>query len=43
MIEDKVFQFRALPVGLSTAPLVFTRVMNVIAAYTHIHRIRVYT
>ena len=28
VIGDKVFQFRALPFGLSTAPLVFTRVIQ---------------
>ena len=42
VIGDKVFQFRALPFGLSTTPLVLTRVMNVIAAHAHIHGIRVH-
>ena len=42
MIGNKVFQFRALPFGLSTAPLVFIRVMNVIATHAHIHKIRVH-
>ena len=42
MIGDKVYQFRALPFGLSTAPLLFTRVINVIATHAHIQAIRVH-
>ena len=42
MIGDKLFQFKALPFRLLTTPLVFTSVMNVIAAYTHIHGVRVH-
>ena len=39
---DKVFQCKALPFGLSTAPLVFMWVMNVIAPYAHIHGVQVH-
>ena len=42
VINDKVFQFRALPFGLSTTPLIFTRVMNVIVAHVHIQGIWVH-
>ena len=42
MIGDKVYQCRALPFRLSTTPLVFTRVINVISAYAHIQGIRVH-
>lgn len=34
-VGDQLFQFRALPFGLNTAPLVFTRLMNVITSYLH--------
>ena len=42
VIGDKVYQFRVLPFGLLTAPLVFTRVMNMVAAHAHIEGIRVH-
>ena len=42
MIGDKFYQFRALSFRLSTAPLVFTRVMNIIATHAHIEGIRVH-
>ncbi|MES9884339.1 MAG: reverse transcriptase domain-containing protein [Sedimenticola sp.] len=32
-INGRVFQFRTLPFGLSTAPMVFTRLMKVVAAF----------
>ncbi|MBV2113508.1 MAG: reverse transcriptase-like protein [Candidatus Thiodiazotropha sp. (ex Ctena orbiculata)] len=35
-LNRKVFQFRALPFGLSTSPYVFTHLMSVIA--THLHK-----
>ena len=39
---NEVFQFRALPFGLATAPVIFTRVMNVVAAYAHVQGIKVH-
>ena len=35
VVNGTAYQFKALPFGLSTAPLVFTRVMNEVAAYVH--------
>ena len=32
-LRDRVYQFKALPFGLSTSPFVFTRLMNVIATF----------
>jgi len=36
VINGKVYQFRALPFGLSTAPLVFTRMLQPLAVYVHL-------
>ena len=33
VVEDRVFEFQALPFGLSTAPRVFTRVVQALVAY----------
>ncbi len=35
VINGKVYQFRALPFGLATASLVFTRLLLMLAVYTH--------
>ena len=35
VVMGKVYQFCALPFGIAPAPLVFTRVMGVVAAYAH--------
>lgn len=35
MINGQVFQFKALPFGLATAPLVFTKMLAPMAAYLH--------
>ena len=40
MSEGKVYQFRALCFGLSTAPQVFTRVFATMSAWAHSHGIR---
>ena len=42
MINGVVYQFRALPFGLATAPLVFTRVMGVVASYAHRRGVRMH-
>ena len=34
-IGDAAFQFRALPFGLTTSPLVFTRIVKTVGAYAH--------
>lgn len=41
-VGDQLFQFRALPFGLNTAPLVFTRLMNVITSYLHRQNLALY-
>jgi hypothetical protein len=33
--EDRVYAFRTIPFGLSTAPLVFTRIVQAVAAHLH--------
>ena len=33
--ENKIYQFRALPFGLNTAPLIFTRLVHTLTAYLH--------
>ena len=38
-VGEKLFHFRALPFGLSTSPLVFTKVMAAVGAYAHQHAI----
>ena len=40
--KDKVFQFRALPFGLASAPQVFTRLVQVVAAHCHKQGIRIH-
>ena len=42
MILGRVYQFRALPFGVASAPLIFTRVMGVVANYAHRHGVRVH-
>jgi len=37
--EGVVWQFKALPFGLNTAPLVFTKVTAAVLAYAHVHGI----
>ena len=37
--DNRVFQFRALPFGLSAAPLVFTKIMQ--AAIAHLHSLAI--
>lgn len=37
--KNRIFQFRALPFGLSTAPLVFTKIMQ--AALAHLHSLAI--
>ena len=39
---DKVYQFRALPFGLATAPLVFTKVAQAVVAHVHKRGIRMH-
>jgi len=39
---DKVYQFRALPFGLSTAPWVFTRVVSEVKLLAHLQGIQLY-
>jgi hypothetical protein len=39
---NRVYQFRALPFGLSTAPWVFTRVMNTVKEIVHLQGIQLY-
>ena len=34
-LKGKIFQFRALPFGLSTSPYVFTHLMTIIASHLH--------
>ena len=40
--EGRVYQFRALPFGLSTAPWLFTRIMNTIKEVVHLRAIQLY-
>ncbi len=35
VVDGKMYQFKALPFGLSTAPLIFTRVLEPVAVYLH--------
>ena len=42
VVNGKAYQFRALPFGLASAPLVFTRVMNEVAAYAHRQGVRLH-
>jgi hypothetical protein len=40
--QGVVWQFKALPFGLNTAPRVFTKVTDPIAAYAHLHGISIH-
>ena len=40
--SNQVYQFKALPFGLATAPLVFTRVAQALSAYCHRRAIRIH-
>jgi len=42
VILGRVYQFRALPFGIASAPLIFTRVMGALANYAHRHGVRVH-
>ena len=42
VIDGMSYQFQALPFGFSTAPLVFTHIMNEVAAYVHRKGIRLH-
>ena len=39
VFEPQVFQFMALPFGMSLSPWIFTQLMNVIAAHLRLHAI----
>jgi hypothetical protein len=39
---DKVWQFKALPFGLSTSPRVFTKILKPILAYAHLHGVQLH-
>ena len=40
--DGRVFQFRAMPFGLTTAPLVFTKLLQVVVSYLHSRSIDVH-
>ena len=42
LLHDVVWQFRALPFGLNTAPRVFTKVTAPLAAYAHMYGINIH-
>ena len=42
VIDGVSYQFRALPFGLSTVPLVFMRIMSKVAAYVHLKGIQLH-
>ena len=42
VVQGKAYQFKALPFGLAPAPLVFTKVMESVAAYVHRKGIRLH-
>ncbi len=42
VINGKVFQFRALPFGLSTAPMIFTRMLSPLSVYLHSRGIQIH-
>ena len=42
IFQNTIYQFRALPFGLLTAPRTFTKCMPPVAAYLHLHKIHVY-
>jgi hypothetical protein len=41
--DNKVFQFRALPFGLAIAPLVFTKIFQVVSAHLHTLSIQIHS
>ena len=43
MWDNKVFQFRALPFGLAIAPLVFTKICQVVSAHLHTLSIQIHS
>ena len=42
VVNDKVYQFVALPFGLALAPFVFTKIMGAVAAFVHIQGVQVH-
>lgn len=42
-IDDNIYQFKALPFGLSTAPLVFTKCMAPVIAYLRLRGISIFS
>ena len=41
--EDRVYAFKMMPVGLSTAPLVFTKIFQTVIAHLHIQSIFIHS
>jgi hypothetical protein len=41
--EDRVYAFKTIPFGLSTAPLVFTRIFQAVVAHLHIQSIFIHS
>jgi hypothetical protein len=41
--DNKAFQFRALPLGLAIAPLVFTKIVQVVSAHLHTLSIQIHS
>jgi hypothetical protein len=41
--DNKVFQFRAVPFGLAIAPLVFTKIVQVVSAHLHTLSIQIHS
>jgi hypothetical protein len=41
--DNKVFQFRAFPFGLAIAPLVFTKIVQVVSAHLHTLSIQIHS
>ena len=42
VVNGKAYQYRALPFGLSTSPLVFTKVLQPVASYLHLRGINIH-
>ena len=40
--HNGIWQFRALPFGLSTSPRVFAKILRPVLAYTHLHGVRLH-
>ena len=40
--HNGIWQFRALPFGLSTSPRVFTKILRPVLAYAHLHGVRLH-